>query len=69
MGIDSHLSTCIGTQSPKYLGVRRLDKETYLSKYQKHTRLHALLLIRGSKVGPSEGFDSRPRALGLQAHY
>jgi hypothetical protein len=29
----------------------------------------ALLLIRGSKVGPSEGFDSRPRALGLQAHY
>jgi hypothetical protein len=29
----------------------------------------ALLLIRGSKAGPSEGFDSRPRALGLQAHY
>jgi hypothetical protein len=29
----------------------------------------ALLLIRGSKAGPSEGFDSRPRTLGLQAHY
>jgi hypothetical protein len=29
----------------------------------------ALLLIRGSKAGPPEGFDSRPRALGLQAHY
>jgi hypothetical protein len=29
----------------------------------------ALLLIRGSKAGPSKGFDSRPRALGLQAHY
>jgi hypothetical protein len=29
----------------------------------------ALLLIRGSKAGPSEGFDSCPRALGLQAHY
>jgi hypothetical protein len=29
----------------------------------------ALLLIRGSKVGPSEGFDSRLRALGLRAHY
>jgi hypothetical protein len=29
----------------------------------------AFLLIRGSKGGPSEGFDSRPRALGLQAHY
>jgi hypothetical protein len=31
--------------------------------------LRALLLIRGSKAGPSEEFDSRPRALGLQAHY
>jgi hypothetical protein len=29
----------------------------------------ALLLIRGSKAGPSERFDSRPRAFGLQAHY
>jgi hypothetical protein len=29
----------------------------------------ALLLIRGSKAGPSEGFNSRPKALGLQAHY
>jgi hypothetical protein len=29
----------------------------------------ALLLIKGSKAGPSEGFDSRPRALGLRAHY
>jgi hypothetical protein len=29
----------------------------------------ALVLIRGSKASPSEGFDSRPRALGLQAHY
>jgi hypothetical protein len=29
----------------------------------------ALLLIRGSKGGPSEGFDSRLRALGLRAHY
>jgi hypothetical protein len=27
----------------------------------------ALLLIRGSKAGPSEGFDSHPRALGLRA--
>jgi hypothetical protein len=29
----------------------------------------ALLLIRGSKAGTSEGFDSRPRAPGLHAHY
>jgi hypothetical protein len=27
------------------------------------------LLIRSSKAGPSEGFDSRLRALGLRAHY
>jgi hypothetical protein len=27
------------------------------------------LLIRGSKAGPLEGFDSRLRALGLRAHY
>jgi hypothetical protein len=29
----------------------------------------ALLLIRGSKTGPSEGFYSRLRALELRAHY
>jgi hypothetical protein len=27
------------------------------------------LLIRGSKAGPSEGFNSRLRTLGLRAHY
>jgi hypothetical protein len=27
------------------------------------------LLIRGSKAGPSGGFNSRLRALGLRAHY
>jgi hypothetical protein len=29
----------------------------------------ALLLIRGLKAGPSKGFDSRLRALGLRAYY
>jgi hypothetical protein len=29
----------------------------------------ALLMMRGSKAGPSEGFNSRLRALGLRAHY
>jgi hypothetical protein len=29
----------------------------------------ALILIRGSKAGPSKGFDGRLRALGLCAHY
>jgi hypothetical protein len=33
------------------------------------TRAPRQLLIRGSKAGPSEGFDSRLRALGLRAHY
>ena len=32
-------------------------------------RPRASLLIRGSKAGPSEGFNSRLRALGLHAHY
>jgi hypothetical protein len=27
------------------------------------------LLIRGSKAGPLEGFNSRLRALGFRAHY
>jgi hypothetical protein len=33
------------------------------------SRPRALLLIRGWKAGPSEGFDSRLRALGLCTHY
>jgi hypothetical protein len=33
------------------------------------TRAPRPLLIRGSKARPSEGFDSRLRALGLRAHY
>jgi hypothetical protein len=32
-------------------------------------RLRASLLIRGSKAGPSEGFNSRLRARGFCAHY
>jgi hypothetical protein len=32
------------------------------------TRASGSLLIRGSKAGPLEGFDSRLRALGLRAH-
>jgi hypothetical protein len=33
------------------------------------TRLRASLLIRGSKAGPSEGFNSRLRSRGLHTHY
>jgi hypothetical protein len=32
-------------------------------------RLRASLLIRGSKAGPSEGFNSSLRARGLHTHY
>jgi hypothetical protein len=32
-------------------------------------RVPSPLLIRGSKAGPSEGFNSRLGALGLRAHY
>jgi hypothetical protein len=33
------------------------------------TRAPHPLLVRGSKAGPSEGFNSRLRPLGLRAHY
>jgi hypothetical protein len=33
------------------------------------TRLRASLLIRGSKTGPSEGFNSRLRSRGLHTNY
>jgi hypothetical protein len=33
------------------------------------TRAPRPLLVRGSKAGPSEGFDSRLRPLGLRTHY
>jgi hypothetical protein len=33
------------------------------------TQASGSLLIRGLKAGPSKGFDSRLRALGLHAHY
>jgi hypothetical protein len=32
-------------------------------------RLRASLLIRGSKAGPSEGFNGRLRLIGFCAHY
>jgi hypothetical protein len=34
-----------------------------------NTRAPSPLLIRGSKAGPSEGFDGRLRTLGLRARY
>jgi hypothetical protein len=33
------------------------------------TRAPRPLLVRGSKAGPSKGFDSRLKPLGLHAHY
>jgi hypothetical protein len=34
-----------------------------------NTRAPRPLLVRGSKAGPSEGFNGRLRPLGLRAHY
>src|SRR5689334_11983189 len=60
MGIDSHLSTCVGTQSPKYLEMA-----------QGHISLSAPSPPTDQRFEgwPSEGFDSRLRALRLRAHY
>jgi hypothetical protein len=35
----------------------------------KSARAPRPLLVRGSKAGPSEGFNGRLRPLGLRAHY
>jgi hypothetical protein len=48
------------------------DRERGYSKRDpspRRKRARAPLLIRGSKAGPSKGFNSRLRALGLRAHY
>jgi hypothetical protein len=37
--------------------------------YPRRKRAPSPLLIRGSKAGPSEGFNSYLRPLGLRAHY
>jgi hypothetical protein len=55
-----HIPTDQGFEGWPLGRVRRLPQST---------RASGSLLIRGSKAGPSEGFDSRLRALGLRAHY
>jgi hypothetical protein len=48
------------------------DRERGYSKRDpspRRKRAPSPLLIRGSKAGPSEGFDSRLRALGLRPHH
>jgi hypothetical protein len=47
------------------------EKEGYPERdpSPRRKRAPSPLLIRGSKAGPSEGFNSRLRALGLRAHY
>jgi hypothetical protein len=47
-------------------GKRDTPKRTLL---REGNRLRASLLIRGSKAGPSKGFNSRLRARGLHTHY
>jgi hypothetical protein len=47
----------------------RLRREEMGSFSAKEAGPEPPLLIKGSKAGPSEGFNSRLRALGLRAHY
>jgi hypothetical protein len=55
---------------PLSLSCYRVQERGYTERDPSPRRKRAprLLLIRGSKAGPSEGFDSRLRALGLRAH-
>jgi hypothetical protein len=56
---------------PLSLSCYRDQKRGYSERDPSTRRKRALspLLIRGSKAGPSEGFNSRLRALGFRAHY
>jgi hypothetical protein len=56
---------------PLSLSYNRDRERGYPERDPSPRRKRALspLLIRGSKAGPSEGFNSRLRALGLRAHY
>jgi hypothetical protein len=54
-----------------FLSLANRDRERGYSKRDpspRRKRAPSPLLIRGSKAGPPEGFDSRLRALGLRAH-
>jgi hypothetical protein len=56
---------------PLSLSYNRDQERGYPERDPPPRRKRALspLLIRGSKASPSEGFNSRLRALGLRAHY
>jgi hypothetical protein len=56
---------------PLYLSYNRDRERGYPERdpSPRRKRARAPLLIRGSKAGPSEGFNSRLRALGLCARY
>jgi hypothetical protein len=57
--------------SPLSLSCYRDQKRGYFERdpSPRRKRPPRPLLIRGSKAGPSKGFNSRLRALGLRAHY
>jgi hypothetical protein len=56
---------------PLSLSYNRDRERGYLERdpSPRRKRAPSPLLIRGSKAGPSEGFNSYLRALGLRAHY
>jgi hypothetical protein len=66
-GFDSRLRA-LGLRAHYWSEVRRLAPRKGSTVASEHLGSRPLL-IRGSKAGPSEGFDSRLRALGLRAHY
>jgi hypothetical protein len=57
-----------GSEPPYGSEVRRLALGRVRQPPQIAWALHPLL-VRGSKAGPSEGFNDRLRLLGLHAHY
>ena len=64
------------TAAPEHSGFRLITDQRFegwplgrVRQPPQSTRAPRPLLVRGSKAGPSEGFDSRLRPPGLRAHY
>jgi hypothetical protein len=55
MGIDSHLSTCVGTQSPKYLEMA----QRHISLSTVPNEIVTEAMIKGLRPGPSAQYFAR----------
>ena len=62
MGIDSHLSTCVGTQSPKYLEMA----QGHISLSVTDKRMIALGAIEKDKIMVARAYNKKVKAKSFQ---